>query len=148
MKSPRLLNVAVNCGPKGKEKELFSKIFRFVEYSQAKYEVKGVNVAKNTMLEGHVSRLQVSKRSNKYEARVVRKKKRSNSKAKPGTILLVLSITFEAARTKAQQLFSFGHLKWRECSERWLALIMALQLLSSHPKNEAVATFEALSSFP
>lgn len=103
VKGPRAVNTTLKRGPGGRKSEHLYMGFKFAKFAQAEDKVKSVKVAHNTMLDGHLFRLQVSKRRNRNGTRDVRRK-RSDSKGKTELQLPVRNVAFEATCAKERQL--------------------------------------------
>lgn len=67
----------------------------FPKFARSEDSVVEVKVTLNTMLNGHFLKVQVSKRNNGDGAEDLRRIKRSNTKSKQGSMLLLRNVAFE-----------------------------------------------------
>lgn len=148
VKSLRSAKVAMKRGPEGKESEQLSMGFGFLEFVKPEDAREAVKVAQNSTLDGHVLRLQISKRDEESRNVAEKKRKRANStKTKPGPKLMVRNVAFEATRKDVRQLFeAFGQLKTVRIPRKMDGSHRGFAFVEFASKTEAMAAYEALTS--
>lgn len=147
-RSLRSAKVAMKKGPPGRESEMLSMGFGFLEFASRTDAMEAVKAVQNSKLDGHILQLRLSNPTGINSAHGSRKRRKSSSKnRKVGPKLIVRNLAFEAHRKDVRQLFSsFGQLKTVRLPKKADGSHRGFAFVEFVSKNEAKAAVEALQS--
>lgn len=147
-RSLRSAKVAMKKGPPGKETEMLSMGFGFLEFVSRADAIEAVKVVQNSKLDGHVLQLRLSNPTGVNSSPGSRKRRKSSSKnTKVGPKLIARNLAFEATRKDVRQLFSsFGQLKTVRLPKKADGSHRGFAFVEFVSKSEAKAAVKALQS--